>query len=146
MRNYLWNLMLKYKYFIVSGLIFGMYYLPVLILGEDCYVRIHDNLDGAYFSGYMLINVPESVPYYQNGQLMMVMNGLPRALLYSYLNVVAWLVGLLPPLTAYLINDFFIRIIGFAGMFLLLKKYVIYANGGGRKMWLYFLVPYYSHS
>jgi hypothetical protein len=134
MRNYLWNLMLKYKYFIVSGLIFGMYYLPVLILGEDCYVRIHDNLDGEYFLRHILINLPESLPYYQNGQLMMIMNGLPRVLLPSSLNMAAWLLGLLPPLTAYLLNDFFVRVVGFAGMFILLNKYVFYVNRGGIKV------------
>lgn len=51
------------------------------------------------------------------------MNGIPRYCLQSGLNGTIALFHFFSPLTAYLLNDFIVRVIAFIGMFLLLKKH-----------------------
>jgi hypothetical protein len=59
---------------------------------------------------------------------MPVMNGLPQNMLPSPWNITVFLFHLFSPLTAYLINDFLVRVIGFIGMILLLKNIIFTKN------------------
>ncbi|BDD10368.1 putative membrane protein YkoS [Fulvitalea axinellae] len=92
-----------------------LYYLPYLILGENSYIRIHDNLDGEIIYRILLSQNPGE-------KIDQVMNGLPTFTMMSRHNVVVWIFKLFEPFTAYLLNDFFVRIIAFLGMYFLLKK------------------------
>ena len=53
------------------------------------------------------------------------MNGLARHCFTSGLDVITWLLLLFEPFTAYVLNELFIRLIAFVGMYLLLKHHFL---------------------
>jgi len=94
--------------------------LPYLVYGENAYVAINDNLDGSFFQ-YVVLAQSHKIFTGLDEYLPQVMNGLPRNVLPSELNVTTQLFAVFSPFTAYVINQFFIRVVAFAGMFLLLR-------------------------
>src|SRR5690606_13766727 len=84
----------------------------------------HDNLDSYYY--YYTI-ITKNTYFFELQPLRLVeeiFNGLPRFCLPSQLNFVALFFKVFGPEVGNLINLCVIHIIGFIGMFLLLKKYV----------------------
>jgi hypothetical protein len=84
-----------------------------------------------------------------NAIIEQVMNGLPRFCFPSGLNIVMFLFLIFPPLIAYLVNDFLVRIIAFIGMYLLLKKHFLKSDVFNEFIALgvsicFALIPYYS--
>ena len=94
--------------------------LPYLIYGENAYVAINDNLDGSFFQ-YVVLAQSNKIFTGLDDYVPQVMNGLPRNVLPSELSLTTLLFGYFPPYTAYIINQFFIRLVAFLGMFLLLR-------------------------
>ena len=94
--------------------------LPYLIYGENVYVAINDNLDGSFFQ-YVVLAQSKKIFNGLDDYLPQVMNGLPRNVLPSELNLTTQLFALFPAFPAYVINQFFIRLVAFVGMFLLLR-------------------------
>ncbi len=98
-----------------------VYLSPYLIWGQDCFIRISDNLDS---------NVPWNVIMANNihrlgwnyDTVTQVMNGVPKAVLGSQFNFIPILYLLFPPFSAYVINLFLIHFAAFFGMLLLLKR------------------------
>lgn len=97
--------------------------LPMLLLGENAYILIHDNLDSEFL--YRILTSKKDVIFNNSASIEQVMNGLPRTALLSGFNIIAWLFYFFPPLYAYLINEIIIHIIAFIGIFLLLKTYFL---------------------
>src|SRR3989344_8823862 len=94
--------------------------LPYLIYVENAYVAINDNLDGSFFQ-YVVLAQSNKIFTGLDDYVPQVMNGLPRNVLPSELSLTKLLFGYFPPYTAYIINQFFIRLVAFLGMFLLLR-------------------------
>jgi len=135
------------KFLFIGLLLVFVYFIPYLILQKQSYFQIHDNLDGA-FTQTMLVS-KYCKPTSSLDVIPQIMNGIPNECLPSYLNFTVILFTFLPPLQAYLCNDFIIRMLAFLGMFLLLKTYFInrirYSNliiyGVS---FCFMIVPYYS--
>jgi hypothetical protein len=112
-------------YYYLGGIVLlCLYYLPFFIFGENTNLIIHDNLDQNMYEFVALKRM--YAPYYQNGQFIQYMNGLPDYMLTaSKWNVTGLLFLLFHPFVAYLLNDFMSRIVGFLGMSLLLDGCVL---------------------
>ena len=106
-------------FYLVSGVILiTLYYIPILILGQDGYIQIHDNLDGELMYRVFLSKLnADYVPQ--------VMNGLPKDTLFSPYNGVVLLFKWFKPFKAYLINDMIVHYVAFIGMFLLSSSHLI---------------------
>lgn len=103
----------------ISALI--LYLLPLILYGEDVYIRIHDNLDitvpslkilansGMIFAGSM-----ESIPN--------MMGGLPRLVYGSEFNYLLWLFVFVKPFTAMYINEILIHFVAYFSMIRLLQS------------------------
>ena len=98
--------------------------IPVFALGENALIGVHDVFDSIMVwykvlveSGMIFAAPTETVP--------VIMDGLPRTYYGSEFYVLVWLVLWFGPLGAYLANLVFMRIVGFFGMYLLLKKHFL---------------------
>jgi hypothetical protein len=106
-------------------LVMGLYALPYLLLGQDAYLTIHDFLDDSSYNFRPLILSGQAFDFSQTAVLPNVMNGLPRYVMHSGLNYEVWLFAVLPPFWAFLTNLIFVHLAGYAGMYLLLRRYVL---------------------
>ena len=112
-------------YFMIALALLGLYFLPYLLLGEDAYVTIHDNLDSDFLYLHILKISRTAFAIDPMAIVPNMMNGIPRAALRSGLNLEVVLFYLLPSYTAYVVNLVLIRLTGFVGMWLLLRRYLL---------------------
>ena len=68
--------------------VFAVYLLPRIILGEDSYVTINDNLDSELIWRLVLKN--SGLAFSLKGEISQIMNGLPREFMISGLNLRNW--------------------------------------------------------
>ena len=99
-----------------------VYFIPYFILGQNASIRVFDNLDGEII--YKMMAARKGYWLNYHALIPEIMNGLPRFCLTSGLNFTTLMFGISPPFIAYLANDFIMRIIGFIGIFLLMKKHI----------------------
>ena len=104
-------------------LLFILYLLPVVLLQENAYIFIHDNLDGEFSWRVALARYGMLFDYDANIEA--IMNGLPRSVLPGGANFTWSLFYFFKPLTAYSINYVAIHAVAFAGMYMLLKKHFV---------------------
>ncbi len=97
---------------------------PNIIFGEKSYLQIYDNLDGP-FVDYLLLARSNKIFSGLDSVLPQIANGLTRNVFPSEFDFTLWLFYLFPPLSAYFINIFILRILAFFGMFLLLKNHIL---------------------
>lgn len=109
---------------LLPTIVLALYVAPMLWLGTDVNVMVHDHLDGAFVrlkilaeSGLMFAPLGATIPN--------VMNGAPRSSFGSEFNVLLWLVYFFGPFAAYVLNQIIIRVVAFGGMYLLLKTHVL---------------------
>ena len=94
----------------------GLLFLTIrLVLGQDSFVTIHDNLDSEIPWRIALANNPGS------DRLDSIMNGLPVSFMVTRLNLIYAFYAVFPPFTAYILNEALVHAVAFAGMFLLLQ-------------------------
>lgn len=112
------------KQMIIAHIIIAIYLLPLLILGENAHIRVHDNLDSniAWYkvlsnSGQMFGSINATIPQ--------VINGLPRNALGTEYSLIVWLYNLFPTMIAYFCSQAITRFVAFWGMYLLLRKHFI---------------------
>jgi hypothetical protein len=104
-----------------SAAIILIYLSPYLIWGQDCLIRIGDNLDSNVpWNVLMSRNILEKGWNYDT--VSQVMNGIPKVSLGSQLYFGSVLYLFFKPFAAYVINIFLMHFIAFFGMLLLLKK------------------------
>jgi hypothetical protein len=103
-----------------------LFSLPRILLGEDSYITIHDNLDSELV--WKMIMTEGGKLIGDNAVTQRVMNGFPSKLYPSQLNISVWFFLFLSPFQAYVINEILVHAIAFIGMFLLLKKYILPAE------------------
>lgn len=114
---------MRFKTFLISFIVAFLLITPMLILGRDSFVVIHDNLDG---------DVPARVLLAKGGYLFssgddvlpQLMNGMPRNNLFSGLNLVNWLYFFFDPFTAYLLNKFIVHLVALIGMQYFLSSHI----------------------
>ena len=116
------------KFFLIGLIILLIPYVFWFYLGEESYVLIHDNLDSELV--YIKKILDENVTFNYGFQTKIdgIMNGLPRGLLRSGFNFTFILFALLSPIYAYIANHLLVHLIGYLGMFLLLKRFFIKDN------------------
>ncbi|WP_242919879.1 DUF6044 family protein [Pontibacter liquoris] len=95
------------------------------LLGPDAFVTIHDNLDSELSYLALLKNAGQLLTFSANPVVPGVMEGIPRAAFRSPLNVTVWLYAILPPFWVYAVNKLLVHLIGFLGMYLLLRWQVL---------------------
>lgn len=109
---------------IFALLVIALYLSPLIILGENAHIRIHDNLDSnlAWYkvlkeSGQMFGSIDATIPQ--------IINGLPRNALASEFSLIVWLYALFPTMVAYTLSQAITRFVAFIGMYLLLRKHFL---------------------
>ena len=109
---------------LIPFIIILLYTVPYWILGPESNIRIHDNLDSNIANMKMLL---DSGHIFSSNDTVLqnVFNGIPRSVLGSEFNIYLWLVFFFGPLSAYIINQIFIRFIAFVGMYFLLSRHII---------------------
>jgi len=125
-----------------------LYILSYFYLKDEIHLKIHDNLDGEFLYLHLLAKTGQAFNFRPDAVIENVMNGLPRSLLRSGLNVTVLLFVLFDSLTAYIMNDLIVHAIGFIGMYLLLTRYII---RGTKQRYIavflslsFTLIPFYS--
>ena len=109
----------------VIGIVAVVFILPYILLGSNCYVRLHDNLEGEWIWLKILVDSHKTFGIYSWEKIPQIMKGVPRNVLPGAFSVNVWLVMLLGMYKAYIASGFIIRIFGFAGMILLLRDYFV---------------------
>jgi len=118
--------MLRHKQTLITlffVFLFILYLLPVVLLQEDAFIFIHDNLDGEFSWRVALAQYGLLFDYEANVEA--IMNGLPRSVLPGGANLTWSLFQFFKPITAYWLNYVLIHSVAFASMYLLLRKYII---------------------
>ncbi len=114
--------------FITGLLIIIIPYLIWFILGEHSYVLIHDNLDACFVEITKMLKEKAVFTFDLKQEVPGIMNGLPRYVFRSGLYFTFLIFSLLPAIYAYITNHLIVHIVGYIGMFLLLKRYFIKNN------------------
>ncbi|GAB3708576.1 DUF6044 family protein [Spirosoma flavus] len=117
-------------YLLIATGLFSLYILPFILLGEDAYVTIHDNLDSDFLYLHLLKITRTAFDFDLSTVIPNVMSGgpfkgIPRSALRSGLNLEVLSFWLMPPYVAYVVNFVVIHGIGLIGMYVLLKRYVL---------------------
>lgn len=99
--------------------------LPYLILGDNCYIRLHDTLEGEWIWLQLMAQSHTSFGIYSWVRVPQVMQGIPRNVMPTGLSVNMLLVIWLGMYRAYIVSGILIRIIGFIGMVLVLRDYFV---------------------
>jgi hypothetical protein len=109
----------------VIGIVAVIFILPYILLGTNCYIRIHDNLEGEWIWLKILVESGRTFGIYSWEKIPQLMKGVPRNVLPGAFNVNVILVMWLGMYKAYIVSGFILRITGFAGMVLLLRDYFV---------------------
>jgi hypothetical protein len=123
------------------------YFLPYLLLWDNAYFLIHDNLDAEYAQLKLLAQSGKLLTF-GNPLIANVFDGVPRSLFRSPLDFTALFFAAFDAHAAYIINHVVTHTIGFVGMYLLLTRHWITAPGdryiaAGTALAFAFL-PFYS--
>ncbi|BBB91221.1 MAG TPA: DUF6044 family protein [Methylomusa anaerophila] len=133
--------------FLLTSSLFILYLLPFLLLRQNAHFPINDNLD--WLTGWTTL-AHSGKAFSLNGTIDQIMNGVPRSCLPSGLNVITWLYMLFHPFHAYLLNLILVHTAALAGMYLLLKNYIVPADTPWKSsiVWgtalCFAILPFYS--
>ncbi|TGE24635.1 hypothetical protein E5K00_05315 [Hymenobacter aquaticus] len=105
-----------------------LFLLPFLLLREQSYVTIDDNLDAELSIPYLLTRHHVALDYRPEAVVPAIMNGLPRNALRPGLSLTVLLFGLLEPLPAYLVQQALVRVLALLGMYVLLRRHLLPAR------------------
>ncbi|NAS12860.1 DUF6044 family protein [Poritiphilus flavus] len=134
------------KYGIALGVIF-LYHLPYLIYWDNAPITIHDNLDSTFawvkvlLDSGMLFSSP-------NEPVLQVLNGLPKFAFYGSYDLGLLWFALFGMYGGLVVNKIVMSVVGFFGMFLLLKKHLLPENTPELIPWgtavLFSILPFWS--
>lgn len=111
----------KHKPFFIGLLLLIIPYFLWFIQGENSYVLIHDNLDQQFTNLVLLSDSCSQNSFDLSAQIPNVMNGIPRYTLGSCLNYSVLLFNIFSPFNAYILNSLLVHLIGYIGLYHLLK-------------------------
>lgn len=121
---------------------------PAMLLGEDAWFTIHDNLDSEVSYLHVLHASGTAYSTDPSVRIDQVMNGIPRAFYRSGWNLTVFLFGLFPLHWAYIINALLSHLIALFGMRYLLKRHVLTKPSDDWATWLiglgFAVLPFYS--
>lgn len=103
---------------------------PLIILGENAHIRVHDNLD-SNLAWYKVLSESGELFGAIDARIPQIMNGLPRNAFGSEFSIIVWLHALFPTMVAYAISQALTRFIAFFGMYILLKKHLVTGRQSG---------------
>ena len=133
-------------FFVISIML--VYFLPFLVLGENSYFIVHDNLDSEFVYKHALVNTGQAFNFSKDATIKQVMDGIPRSAYRSGFDFTLLLFYLFDSHVAYIVNHIVVHMIAFIGMFLLLKKHFIKEDKNTCQVWLLSLcfafIPFYS--
>ncbi|MFW9842615.1 MAG: DUF6044 family protein, partial [Candidatus Thorarchaeota archaeon] len=110
--------------FIIAFIMVILSLSPFFVLGQDVYIGIHDTFD-SYFIWYKVLADSRMWFAGQNEIVPIIMDGQPRIVYGSELNVQVWFYAFTDPFSAYVLNLLAMRVVGFVGMYLLLKNHFL---------------------
>lgn len=102
-----------------------IFVLPYILLGDNCYIRLHDTLEGEWIWLKLMADSHTAFGIYSWVRVPQVMQGIPRNVLPTGLSLNMLLVIWFGMYKGYIISGFIIRIVGFAGMVLVLRDYFV---------------------
>lgn len=116
------------KRFIVIPLsVVFLYFLPLIIFGEDSCVLIHDNLDSSLI--FFKVLAKSGHVFSPSSYLIQnFFNGVPRISFGSEFNFIVLLYSLFSPFVAYVVNLVLMHVVAFFGMHFLLSRHFINRN------------------
>jgi len=124
------NFLLKkyFGFFINNPLLIGLgiiviYFIPYIILRENSIIRVYENLDCEFIFKVLLSRNKDVFKF--DLILPNIMGGLPVSTFPTRINVAFLFYLILPPLYAFLVNEFVIKVIAFLGMYLLIKNHIL---------------------
>lgn len=117
---------LKHEQKLVAGafVLLALYLSPLIVLGENAHIRVHDNLDSNLAWYKVLANSGELIGTL-DAVTPQIINGLPRNAFGSEFTLIVWLYKFFPTMVAYTLSQAITRVVAFIGMYLLLKKHII---------------------
>lgn len=141
----------KNTYLVISIIIILLYIAPYFIFGRNSHIRIHDNLDSNVVMYKILV---ESGKIFGGNDSIIpnIMNGLPRSTFFSEYSIVVLLYYIFGIFYGYIVNQVLVRIVAFAGMYLLLKNHVFGKDAEENAFISVFvslcfsLIPFFPHS
>lgn len=116
------------KYFWIGIIILISPYSIWYFLNTDSYITIHDNLDSEMVYIKLLLESGNLFGFNLHGKIPQIMNGIERSFMRSGFNFTFVLFKFLPPVFAYITNHLIVHLIGFIGMYLFSKKYLLKGN------------------
>jgi hypothetical protein len=108
----------------LTGFILLVYLSPLVILGQDSHVRIHDDI-GVKLVLLKLLAESGQIFGQHDAIIPNILNGVPRSSMGTEFNVMLWIVYFFGPLPAYLLNKIFIHSIALFGMYRLLSCHIL---------------------
>lgn len=118
------------KQILFALLVIVLYLSPLIILGENAHIRVHDNLD-SNLAWYKVLSESGELFGAIDARIPQIMNGLPRNAFGSEFSIIVWLHALFPTMVAYAISQALTRFIAFFGMYILLKKHLVTGSQSG---------------
>jgi hypothetical protein len=108
-----------------------LYFLPFVFSGSDSNIIIHDNLDNNFVRYKILSDEGKIFGFDPDEEVNAMMSGLPRRYFTNGLNLLTFLLLVVSPFTAYLINFILVHSLAFAGMYLLLRNHFLHPGKSG---------------
>lgn len=104
--------------------VLAVYLAPLVLLGEDAHLRVHDNLD-SNIAWYRVLHRSGQWFGKPDAVIPQVIGGLPRAAYGTEFSGIVLLHGLLPPMAAYAASQTVTRLFAFLGMYLLFRDHLV---------------------
>jgi hypothetical protein len=105
-------------------LIIGIYLSPLIILGDNAHIRVHDNLD-SNLAWYKVLANSGEIFGSVNSTIPQIINGVPRNTFGTEWSGIVWLYAFFSTMVAYTLSQAITRVVAFIGMYLLLKTHFI---------------------
>jgi hypothetical protein len=105
--------------------ILAAYCLPFLLMGDNAFITIHDNMDGELLYKYLLVKSGTAFNFDSATVVQNVMDGLPRSAYRTGFDVTLLLFYLFLMHWAYIVNYIIVHVFAFLGMWFLLRRHVI---------------------
>ncbi len=110
---------------IVVAAICLLQFLPYLLLRDNAYVRIHDTLEAEWIWYHLLANSGVALNAGPSVVIEQVMNGLYRNAFHTGWSVLLLWITTLGTFKAYVFNYIVVHLIGFVGMYVLLRRHFL---------------------
>ncbi len=109
--------------FYVGAFGLTLIYIIWLIGGENSFLIVHDNLDSEFVYIKLLFDSGNWLGLNIEEKVLGAMNGIERSFFRSGLNFTFLFFKIFSPLQAYIINSYFVHLIGYVGFYLLITTH-----------------------